>query len=82
MILRMPALPPSGTHLIVCGDGPLAYRVTEELTSRYREQVTVILPSARRNSGPLISGLTGVRVLERSSLSSEAFTAAEVASAR
>ena len=82
MILRMPALPSSGAHFIVCGDGPLAYRVTEELTSRYREQVTVILPSARRNSGPLIGGLTGVRVIERSSLTSEAFTAAEVASAR
>jgi len=32
----------------------LACRVTEELTSRYREQVTVIMPSRRKNSGPRI----------------------------
>ena len=31
-----------GDHLIVCGDGPLSYRITEELTSRYGERVTVI----------------------------------------
>jgi hypothetical protein len=32
----MPALSQRlGDHLIVCGDGPLAYRITEELTSRY-----------------------------------------------
>jgi Trk K+ transport system NAD-binding subunit len=82
MILRMPALPPSGNHFIVCGDGPLAYRIVEELTSRYREQVTVIVPSRRKNSGPRISALPGVRVLERAELTSEAFTAAGVGSAR
>jgi len=82
MILRMPALPPTGNHFIVCGDGPLAYRIAEELTSRYREQVTVIVPSRRKNSGPRISALPGVRVLERAELTSEAFTAAGVGSAR
>jgi Trk K+ transport system NAD-binding subunit len=82
MILRMPALPPSGNHFIVCGDGPLAYRTVEELTSRYREQVTVILPSRRRNSGPRIAELPGVYVLERPDLTSETFTEADVASAR
>jgi hypothetical protein len=82
MILRMPAILPSGTHFIVCGDGPLAYRVTEELTSRYREQVTVIMPSRRKNSGPRISELPGVRLLERPELTSEAFSDAGVASAR
>jgi Trk K+ transport system NAD-binding subunit len=82
MILPMPAPPQSGNHFIVCGDGPLAYRITEELTSRYREQVTVILPSRRKNSGPRISALPGVRVLERSELSDQAFTDAGVDSAR
>jgi hypothetical protein len=61
----MPALPRRadrrGDHLIVCGDGPLSYRITEELTSRYGERVTVILPSRRRNYGPQISALAGVR---------------------
>jgi Trk K+ transport system NAD-binding subunit len=82
MILPMPAFPPLGNHFIVCGDGPLAYRTVEELTSRYREQVTAILPSRRRNSGPRISELPGVRVLERPELTSEAFTEAGVASAQ
>ncbi len=82
----MPALPRRadnrGDHLIVCGDGPLSYRITEELTSRYGERVTVILPSRRRNHGPQISALAGVRVLEHPELSSQAFTDADVQSAR
>jgi hypothetical protein len=60
----MPALPRRGDHLIVCGDGPLSYRVTEELTSRYGEHVTVILPDRRQHHGPQISALPRVRVLE------------------
>ena len=60
---RMPALPRRadrrGDHLIVCGDGPLAYRVTEELTSRYGERVTVILPSRQRHHGPRLAALPG-----------------------
>src|SRR5215472_2981500 len=82
----MPALPRrtdrGGGHLIVCGDGPLSYRIALELTSRYGERVTVILPSRRRNYGPQISGLSRVRVLEYPELSSQAFTDAEVQSAR
>src|SRR2546430_8923469 len=83
---RMPALPRRadrrGDHLIVCGDGPLSYRITEELTSRYGERVTVILPDRRHNHGPQISALPRVRVLEHPELSSQAFTDAEVQSAR
>ena len=86
MIIRMPALPRRadrrGGHLIVCGDGPLAYRITEELTSRYGERVTVILPSRRHNHGPQISALPRVRVLEHPELSTQAFTDADVQSAR
>ena len=82
----MPALPQRadrrGDHLIVCGDGPLSYRITEELTSRYGEQVTVILPDRRHNHGPQISALPRVRVLEHPELSSQAFTDADVQSAR
>ena len=82
----MPALPRrtdrGGGHLIVCGDGPLSYRIALELTSRYGERVTVILPSRRRNYGPQISGLSRVRVLEYPELSSQAFTDADVQSAR
>jgi Trk K+ transport system NAD-binding subunit len=82
----MPALPRRkdrrGDHLIVCGDGPLAYRIAEELTTRYGERVTVILPSRRRRHGPQISGLPDVQVLEYPELSVEAYTEAGVQSAR
>jgi Trk K+ transport system NAD-binding subunit len=82
----MPALPRRkdrrGDHLIVCGDGPLAYRIAEELTTRYGERVTVILPSRRRKHGPQISELPDVQVLEYPELSAEAYTAAGVQSAR
>jgi Trk K+ transport system NAD-binding subunit len=71
-----------GDHLIVCGDGPLSYRVTEELTARYGEHVTVILPDRRHNHGPQISALPRVRVLEYPELSSQAFTDADVQSAQ
>jgi hypothetical protein len=64
---RMPALPRRadhrGGHHIVCGDGPLSYRIAEELTSRYGERVTVILPDRRHNHGPQISALPRIRVL-------------------
>ena len=82
----MPALPRRadrhGDHFIVCGDGPLAYRITEELSTRYGELVTVLLPSRLRNYGPQIAALPGVRVLEHPELSSQAFTDAGVQSAR
>ncbi|HEX6524741.1 MAG TPA: NAD-binding protein [Streptosporangiaceae bacterium] len=82
----MPAIPRRadrrGNHLIVCGDGPLAYRITEELTNRYGEQVTVILPSRLRNYGPQITALPGVTVREHPELSIAAFTDANIRSAR
>jgi Trk K+ transport system NAD-binding subunit len=73
---------PRDAHLIVCGDGPLAYRITSELTSSYGERVTVILPSKQRNYGPQISALPGVRVREHLELTAAAFTDAGIASAR
>lgn len=82
----MPALPRHkghrGDHLIVCGDGSLAFRIAEELVTRYGEQVTVILPSKTRNQGPRICALPGVRVLEHAEPAEEAFTEAGVQSAR
>jgi Trk K+ transport system NAD-binding subunit len=69
-------------HLIVCGDDALAYRIVEELTARYGERVTVILPSRERSHAPRIARLPGVRVIERAELDSEAFADAQVQSAR
>ncbi len=69
-------------HLIVCGDDPLAFRIVEELTARYSERVTVILPSRERSTAPRIARLPGVRVIERAELDSGAFADAQVQSAR
>ncbi|MEP7024284.1 MAG: NAD-binding protein [Actinomycetota bacterium] len=69
-------------HLIACGNDALTLRVVEELTVRYGEQVTVIMPSARRDRGPDIARLPGVRVIERAELDQQAFIEAEVGTAR
>ena len=78
----MPALAPTGNHFIVCGDGPLAHRIAHELTSRYGEEVVVILPDRSKNHGPQVSALSGVAVLERAELTDETLTEAGVTSAR
>jgi len=72
----------TGNHCIVCGDGPLAYRIGEELTSRYGEDVVLVLPERLRIDGPQMSTPAGATVLERDDLSSETFIEAGVASAR
>src|SRR6201994_4066438 len=69
-------------HLIVCGEDMLAFRVAQELTTRYRERVTAILPSKRRGQGPQIDRLPGTRIVEQDELTSQAFTDAQITSAR
>ena len=69
-------------HLIVCGDDMLAFRVTQELTTRYRERVIAVLPSKRQGLGPDIDRLPGTRVIERTELTSQAFSDAQITSAR
>lgn len=82
----MPTVPrrrnPRPGHLVVCGDRSLAFLLTEELTTRYGEEVTVILPSREGNHGPRIAQLPGVHVIERPALTAEAFLEARVGSAR
>ena len=56
--------------------------MVEELTVRYGEHVTVILPSARREHGPAMARLPGVRLIERADLDHQAFLAAGLPSAR
>jgi Trk K+ transport system NAD-binding subunit len=65
-------------HLIVCGDTPLAYRLVEELVTRIGDEVTAILPSAKRKQGPRIAALPKVRVIEAAELNEGAFRAARV----
>lgn len=69
-------------HLVVCGDDALASRIAEELTIRYGEEVTVILPSAQHAYGPRIARLPGVRIIERAELDHQAFMAADLPTAR
>ncbi len=78
----MPALPMTGNHFIVCGDGSLAYRIASELTSRYEEDVVVVLPDPATHYGPQITALAGVTVLSHPTLTSDAFVEAGIASAR
>jgi len=78
----MPVPSTTGSHLIVCGDNPLAFRIARELTTRYGETVTVIVADKLKNHGPRISALPGVTVIEGPGLTSEAFSAADIATAR
>jgi len=81
----VPPDPPAGAHrdhLIICGEDALAARVAEELTSRYGEPVTVLLRSRETDHGPRIARLPRVRVIERAELDEDAFTAAQVQTAR
>jgi Trk K+ transport system NAD-binding subunit len=71
-----------GSHFVVCGDNPLAYRIARELTRRYGEDVVVVLADKAKNHGPRIASMPGVTVREHSSLTAEAFTDAGIASAR
>jgi Trk K+ transport system NAD-binding subunit len=72
----------TGNHFIVCGDGSLAYRIASELTSRYDEDVVVILPDPVKNYGPQITALAGVTVLSHAALTSDVFVGAGIATAR
>src|ERR1700761_4219354 len=88
-LLAMQATPPHpsahpspGNHLIVCGDTPLAYRISRELTRRYNETVVIVIPDRTKNHGPRMSTLPGVTVLERAELTSNALREAGVATAR
>jgi Trk K+ transport system NAD-binding subunit len=76
------AHPSPGNHLIVCGDTPLAYRISRELTRRYNETVVIVVPDRTKNHGPRMSTLPGVTVLERPELTSNALREAGVATAR
>src|SRR4051794_36333348 len=69
-------------HLIVCGDTPLAFLIADELTTRYLQDVAVILPSKKRNHGPQIAELPRVKVHEALELNDEAFRDVNAEAAR
>src|SRR3569833_2578686 len=69
-------------HLVVCGDTPLAFRLADELATRYLQDVTVILPSKKRNHGPQIAQKPRVKVHESLELNDEAFRDVNAEAAR
>ena len=69
-------------HLVVCGGDSLAFRLVEELTVRYGERVTVILPAADRGYGPQLARLPGVRIIERAEPDRQALLEADLGGAR
>jgi Trk K+ transport system NAD-binding subunit len=69
-------------HLLVCGDTPLAFRLADELSTRYLQDVTVIVPSKKRNHGPQIVGLPRVKVHEAAELNDETFRDVHAETAR
>ena len=73
---------PGRGHVVVCGDNQLAHRVVDELVRQHKQQVTVVLPARRRNHGPDIAAMAGVRVVEAERLSAESLTAARVHAAQ
>lgn len=68
-------------HVVVCGDDQLAYRLVDELATRYGGRVTVIMRSRRRNYGPKIAKLARVDIVEAERLDTEAFQAARLSDA-
>jgi Trk K+ transport system NAD-binding subunit len=78
----MPPTAMPGSHFVVCGDNPLAYRIARELTRRYGEDVVVVLADKTANHGPRIAALPGVAIREHATLTAEALADADIASAR
>ena len=66
-------------RIVVCGDGRLAYRLIDDLITRYRVEVVAVVPSRRQGHGPRIARLAGVRVIEAQRLDTYAFRQARLA---
>jgi Trk K+ transport system NAD-binding subunit len=67
-------------RFIVCGANPLAYRLCEELTTRYDVRVTAMLPHIGDHWGDRIRKLS-VEVIEAERLDAESFTRARLGEA-
>lgn len=73
-----PAGPGTRAHYVVVGDGPLAFRLTRALASRFRGSVTVLVPdrTSRYAQDILALKLEGVEVQEAARVDEEALKAA------
>lgn len=68
-------------RFVVCGDGPLAYRVTLSLSTRYEGDVTVVLPYAGSKHGAQMAELDHVRIVESMRPDDDALDRAGIATA-
>ncbi len=68
-------------RFIICGDTPLAFRIADELISRYRVNVTVMLTDARGADALLIARLPGVVIKAVPELNAAAFREANLTTA-
>jgi Trk K+ transport system NAD-binding subunit len=80
-VIDLPRRDAPRAWLVVCGDNPLAYRLTVALADDADVRVTVVLRSRAENHGPRIAAVPGVRVVEAPLLSAEALRTAGVAKA-
>ncbi len=71
----------TGRQFIVCGDTTLAYRLVEELSMRYRADVTVILADPASGHGPSIARMNRVRIVRADQPDADAFRAAGLTTA-
>ena len=68
-------------RFIICGDTPLAYRIADELISRYRVKVTVMLTDDGSADALLIARLPGVAISAVPQLDAAAFRQANLTTA-
>jgi Trk K+ transport system NAD-binding subunit len=68
-------------RFIICGDTPLAYRIADELISRYRVKVTVMLTDDSSADALLIARLPGVVIMAVPQLDAAAFRTANLTTA-
>ena len=70
--------PRRSRHFVVCGDNPLAFRLVNELVSRFGADVTVVVRSADRHYAPEFAQLVGVTLHEAAQLNETTLRAAGV----
>lgn len=68
--------PGTHAHYVVVGDGPLAFRLTRALSTRYRGTVSVILPDRTSRYAQEMESLDRVDLVETDRVDEKALTAA------
>jgi Trk K+ transport system NAD-binding subunit len=71
----------NGRQFIICGDTSLAYRLAEELVTRYRADVTVILPDPSSGRGLRFARMNRVHIVQAAEPDADAFRAAGLTTA-